>query len=162
VVDDPSSDGTRQRAEGSVVRCSGEECVSLSGGSIERSEWASVDAPICSGDSGGPALDEQGRVFGVASRGDPNCEIAVYGDVSNWAPFIVEAAVDAAIAGEYSPPDWVDSSGFAPNSGDDGGCVLSSTRRSSTGQAALSTAVVLSVAWIVRRSRTRPPSADRR
>jgi hypothetical protein len=162
VVDDPSSDGTRQRAEGSVVRCSGEECVSLSGGSIERSEWASVDAPICSGDSGGPALDEQGRVFGVASRGDPNCEIAVYGDVSNWAPFIVEAAVDAAIAGEYSPPDWVESSGFAPNSGDDGGCVLSSTRRSSTGQAALSTAVVLSVAWIVRRSRTRPPSADRR
>ena len=31
---------------------------------------------------GGPALDEQGRVFGVASRGDQDCGVAVYGDVS--------------------------------------------------------------------------------
>jgi hypothetical protein len=82
--DDPASDGTRQRADGSAVRCSREDCVTLSDGAIRSSEWASVDAPICSGDSGGPALDDEGRVFGVASRGDLDCEIAVYGDVSSW------------------------------------------------------------------------------
>jgi hypothetical protein len=106
--EDPGSDGTRQRADGSVVRCSREDCVALSDGAIRSSEWASVDAPICSGDSGGPALDEQGRVFGVASRGDLDCEIAVYGDVSSWAPFIVDTALDAAVLGDYAAPDWAD------------------------------------------------------
>jgi Trypsin len=103
---DPGSDGTRQRAEGSVVRCSREDCVALSDGAIRSSEWASVDAPICSGDSGGPALDEFGRVFGVASRGDLDCEIAVYGDVSSWAPFIIDTALDAADLGGYQPAAW--------------------------------------------------------
>jgi hypothetical protein len=106
--EDPGSDGTRQRAEGSVVRCSREDCVALSDGAIRSSEWASVDAPICSGDSGGPALDEQGRVFGVASRGDLGCEIAVYGDVSSWAPFIVDTALEAAVLGDYEAPAWAD------------------------------------------------------
>jgi hypothetical protein len=105
-VGDPASDGTRQRADGSVVRCSGEDCVTLSDGAIRSSEWASVDAPICSGDSGGPALDSAGRVFGVASRGDTGCEIAVYGDVSSWGPFIQETALDAAAVGGYSAPAW--------------------------------------------------------
>jgi trypsin len=104
--DDPGSDGTRQRAEGSVVRCSREECVGLSAGAIRSSEWASVDAPICSGDSGGPALDEQGRVFGVASRGDLNCEVAVYGDVSSFGEFIIDTALDAATLGNYPAPAW--------------------------------------------------------
>lgn len=103
---DPGSDGTRQRAEGSAVRCSRDDCVALSDGAIRSSEWASVDAPICSGDSGGPALDGTGRVIGVASRGDLDCEIAVYGDVSSWGAFIVDAAVDAAEIGGYAPPDW--------------------------------------------------------
>lgn len=104
--EDPASDGTRQRADGSAVRCSREDCVTLSDGAIRSSEWASVNAPICSGDSGGPALDEQGRVFGVASRGDLDCGIAVYGDVSSWAPFIIDTALDAAELGDYAPPDW--------------------------------------------------------
>lgn len=105
-VGDPSSDGTRQRADGSIVRCSRADCVTLSDGSIRDSEWASVDAPICSGDSGGPALDDRGRVFGVASRGDVGCEIAVYGDVSMWAPFIQDTALDAANLGGYTAPTW--------------------------------------------------------
>jgi len=103
---DPGSDGTRQRAEGSVVRCSRGDCLALSDGAIRSSEWASVDAPICSGDSGGPALDEQGRVIGVASRGDLDCEIAVYGDVSSWAPFIIDTALAAADIGGYEPAAW--------------------------------------------------------
>jgi hypothetical protein len=150
-VDDPTSDGTRQRAEGSAVRCSGEECVSLSGGSIRSSEWASVDAPICSGDSGGPALDEQGRVFGVASRGDPNCEIAVFGDVSNWAPFIIDTALEAADAGDYSPPEWA-LEGLPPAGESSGGCSLAGAHGGSPARGFSLLTMIISTVWMVRRT----------
>jgi len=168
-VTDPSSDGTRQRANGSVVRCSGEACVTLSGGSIQASEWASVDAPICSGDSGGPALDGDGRVFGVASRGDPNCEIAVYGDVSNWAPFIVDTALSAALIGGYEAPAWADvavleNGNLANVSGDRGGCSMAAgaggTQRCLSSVSAL---VLVCAVWLFRQSRrrsVRSPSAS--
>jgi hypothetical protein len=130
-VDDPTSDGTRQRADGSAVRCSGQECVSLSGGSIRSSEWASVDAPICSGDSGGPALDEQGRVFG---------------DVSSWAPFLIDTALEAADAGGYSPPDWVlDAAPPSPHGS--GGCSLAGHAPAPARGLSLATMVVC-VAWM--------------
>jgi trypsin len=102
--EDPSSDGTRQRVDGSVVLCTGESCVS--NGTIRDSEWASRNAPVCSGDSGGPALDSAGRVFGVASRGDLDCEVAVYGDVSSWSTFIADTAMEAATLGRYRAPEW--------------------------------------------------------
>jgi hypothetical protein len=156
-VDDPSSDGTRQRADGSAVRCSGEACVSLSGGSIKKSEWASVNAPICSGDSGGPALDEQGRVFGVASRGDPDCEIAVYGNVANWAPFIVDAALEAADVGRYAPPEWARDASFTAETAGGDGCGLSvrSTHGSGPGLPMTCLSMLLWAAWGMRRARAR-------
>ena len=159
-LEDPSSDGTRQRADGSAVRCSGEECVTLSGGSIQSSEWASVDAPICSGDSGGPALDGQGRVIGVASRGDTNCEIAVYGDVSSWGPFIVDTALAAAVIGDYPPPEWtervpIDLQTRVAVSGDRGGCSLSMPAPPGAPGAGLGLLVVVSAGWTVRRLRSR-------
>jgi hypothetical protein len=156
--DDPSSDGTRQRANGSAVRCSGEDCVSLSGGSIRASEWASVDAPICSGDSGGPALDEQGRVFGVASRGDPNCEIAVYGDVSNWAPFIVDAALSAALIGDYDVPDWANEAALGSSdslsnvTGDRGGCSVTAAG-APPGHSSVAALMLVCAGWLLRRTR---------
>ncbi|HTV25646.1 MAG TPA: S1 family peptidase [Polyangiaceae bacterium] len=151
-VDDPSSDGTRQRADGSAVRCSGDECVSLSGGSIRSSEWASVDAPICSGDSGGPALDEEGRVFGVASRGDPACQIAVFGDVSNWAPFIVDTALAAAEAGDYAPPDWVLEADVPTAASDGGGCSIVAAQPQTVGRGLPLATMVLCAAWMLRRA----------
>jgi hypothetical protein len=160
VIDDPSSDGTRQRADGSAVRCSGEECVSLSGGSVTSSEWASVDAPICSGDSGGPALDEQGRVFGVASRGDPKCEIAVYGDVANWAPFIAATAIEAADLGDYPPPEWARGSAFDSGDGADG-CHLALARRGLADPCLLALSGVVCLGWVVRRALQGRRSAGR-
>lgn len=159
-IDDPSSDGTRQRANGSAVRCAGEACVSLSGGAIHATEWASLDAPICSGDSGGPAIDEQGRVFGVASRGDPNCEIAVYGDVSNWAPFIVDTALSAAQIGGYEPPEWADegvleSGNLANVSGDRGGCSVAPRGGAAPGASSIVALVLVCSAWLVRTRRSR-------
>lgn len=157
-VEDPASDGTRQRADGSAVRCTGDECVSLSGGSIRSSEWASMNAPICSGDSGGPALDEHGRVFGVASRGDPGCEIAVYGDVSNWGPFIVDTAIEAAELGDYPEPAWtreayrVQSEAAAAA---EGGCSVASAAPRRAGLSSLLASVLLFGACLSRRWRAR-------
>jgi hypothetical protein len=174
--DDPASDGTRQRADGSAVRCSREDCVTLSDGAIRSSEWASVDAPICSGDSGGPALDDEGRVFGVASRGDLDCEIAVYGDVSSWAPFIVDTALDAAELGHYAAPSWATEDGASDRADDSpeaaleavsgaqpgptsasGGCSAGGApvdRR--LGHAWLIAAVVVCLGWLQRRRRQFP------
>jgi hypothetical protein len=159
---DPRSDGTRQRAEGSVVRCSREDCVALSDGAIRSSEWASVDAPICSGDSGGPALDEQGRVIGVASRGDLDCEIAVYGDVSSWAPFIIDTALDAAQIGGYEPAAWTSGPEVpapSPEQGRTGnlsngsatGCSLGSATGGNTGHVLWASLLIPCLAWMRRR-----------
>jgi len=153
---DPASDGTRQRAEGSAVRCTGDECVSLSGGSIRSSEWASMNAPICSGDSGGPALDEEGRVFGVASRGDPGCEIAVYGDVSSWGPFIVDTALEAASLGGYADPEWTQEEYLEhsePRAAAEGGCSLGGRGASGAGLSSLTAGVLLFGACMLRRAR---------
>lgn len=156
-VEDPASDGTRQRADGSAVRCSGDECVSLSGGSIRSSEWASMNAPICSGDSGGPALDEDGRVFGVASRGDPGCEIAVYGDVSNWGPFIVDTAIEAADLGGYAEPAWTREAYRAQSEPEAsaGGCSVVGPASRGAGLSSLVASVLLFGACLSRRSRVR-------
>jgi MYXO-CTERM domain-containing protein len=161
--DDPASDGTRQRADGSVVRCSREDCVELSDGAIRSSEWASVDAPICSGDSGGPALDEQGRVFGVASRGDLDCEIAVYGDVSSWAPFIADTALAAAEIGGYEPAAWAaegasmevaESQITGTASQESSGCSVASGATQAQGRFALAALLLPCLAWLTRRRRS--------
>jgi hypothetical protein len=156
--DDPASDGTRRRAEGSVVRCSREDCVSLSDGAIRSSEWASIDAPICSGDSGGPALDLDGRVFGVASRGDLDCEVAVYGDVSSWGAFIIDTGRDAAMLGDYDAPEWTfadptiaESSASSPSSEAGGGCGMRAASSRGVRGYPLAAAVLFSLGWLRRR-----------
>jgi len=72
---------------------------------IKTSEWA-ANAPICSGDSGGPALDAEGRVIGIASRSDEPCAVGLYSAVASWQDMIVEAGQDAAELGGYDPPAW--------------------------------------------------------
>lgn len=61
---------------------------------------------VCSGDSGGPALDADGKVIGVVSRGSDPCETPIYGSVASFRDFIVETAFDAAAAGGYPPAFW--------------------------------------------------------
>jgi hypothetical protein len=62
---------------------------------------------VCEGDSGGPALDAEGRVVGVASRTGQNCTYAIYSAVSPWGDWIVEVATRAFSLGDYDAPEWL-------------------------------------------------------
>lgn len=110
--------GQRLRVQDLRVACVGgtTECDRIS---ASDTEWAAL-SPVCGGDSGGPALDEVGRVIGVASRGDEVCSAAVYTHPSAYAQLIRTAAGDAADSGGYAPPDWVEQNPVdagAPDSG---------------------------------------------
>ena len=110
-ITDPDDDsgetfGQRLRVQDLRVACVGgsAECDRLS---ATDSEWAAL-SPVCGGDSGGPALDDAGRVIGVASRGDEDCRAALYTHPSAYAALIRSAAEDAARRRGQSPPDWAD------------------------------------------------------
>src|SRR6185369_3211784 len=90
--------------EGLSVACEPGSC----GDGVESTEFRG-ETGICSGDSGGPALDSDGKVLGVVSRGGPDCSEPVYGSVTAWRDFIVQTATDAAALGNYEAPFWVTS-----------------------------------------------------
>lgn len=95
--------GRRMRFDDGSVYCLGgtTDCA----GYAEPREFI-ADAPTCSGDSGGPGIDGDNRVIGVVSRGDALCSIAIYTEVSAFAPLIRATALDAAELGGYPPPSW--------------------------------------------------------
>jgi MYXO-CTERM domain-containing protein len=76
------------------------------GEGVESTEFRG-ETGICSGDSGGPALDADGKVVGVVSRGGPDCSTPVYSTVTAWHDFIIDTAKDAAKLGGYAAPFWV-------------------------------------------------------
>lgn len=111
-TDDQGSGAFERRERGSLlVKCDGASC---GVGQIKATEWLG-DQGICSGDSGGPALDESEQVIGVVSRGGAGCTTPIYGDVSAWAEWIRATAVHAADEGGYAPPPWA--GGETPSTG---------------------------------------------
>jgi MYXO-CTERM domain-containing protein len=94
--------GHRMGVNDARVFCNGLACDS---DAVLEGEFL-ADSPVCSGDSGGPALDRNGRVSGVASRGDAQCSIAIYGSVAPWRDFIIEKTLTAAASGHYTAPAW--------------------------------------------------------
>ena len=61
---------------------------------------------ICSGDSGGPALDAEGKIIGIVSRGSDPCATPIYSELAPWADFITQTVLDAAAQGGYRAPFW--------------------------------------------------------
>ncbi len=110
--------GTRQRFDTSSVYCVGDSCPVAA--AAEADEFVG-NSPVCSGDSGGPALDTEGRVFGVTSRGDSACTYALYSNVASWADFVRNTALDAAAAAGYNPPSWATAGTVKLPGADDGG-----------------------------------------
>jgi len=131
--EDEQSFGMRMRFDTSTVTCVGSKCPQLY--SAEDDEWVGK-SPVCSGDSGGPALDAEGRVFGVTSRGDDECTFAIYSDVANWADFVRSTAVVAAKSGGYTPASWVTGKGSSGAGGAGGANGSAGTGATTSGGAA--------------------------
>lgn len=96
------STGSRMQLDGLTIACEPGSC----GEGVESTEFRG-ERGICSGDSGGPALDADGKVVGVVSRGGPDCSTPVYSTVTAWQDFITETAKEAAELGGYEAPFWV-------------------------------------------------------
>lgn len=84
------------------VRCLSDECQQFG---VAPTEFMGT-AGICSGDSGGPALDSAGRVIGLVSRGSDPCATPIYTQVAPWRDFITETVLEAAASAGYQPPFW--------------------------------------------------------
>ncbi|HVJ18019.1 MAG TPA: trypsin-like serine protease [Polyangiaceae bacterium] len=118
-IQDPADEysntfGQRMRFDDGAVYCLG--------GSPECGDYAGdrefiADAPTCSGDSGGPAIDSNNRVMGVVSRGDDMCSLAIYTEVSAFSSLIRSTAGNAAALGGYPPPPWADAPTELPDAG---------------------------------------------
>lgn len=116
VGDQAGGSGQRRRRDDLGVQCVHQACSVVPG--VTEAEWIG-QAGVCSGDSGGPALDAAGRVIGVVSRGGQDCSFPVYGSVYAWRTWIIETAVRAAEVGQYEAPLWAqgwptDPSFYAP------------------------------------------------
>jgi MYXO-CTERM domain-containing protein len=116
VNEDGNSTGSRMQRDGLSIDCQPGSC----GSGVESTEFRG-ETGICSGDSGGPALDADGKVVGVVSRGGPDCSTPVYGTVTAWRDFLTKTADEAAKLGGYQAPFWV-TTGFSdppelPNDG---------------------------------------------
>ena len=94
--------GDRRRRDGLFIDCVSESCPTAY---VKATEWVG-DQGICSGDSGGPALDGLNRVTGVVSRGPAGCEDPVYGSIYRWAQWIKDSTLYAAQLGGYPTPPW--------------------------------------------------------
>jgi hypothetical protein len=121
-VDDTGAGVRRERAGLKASCIEGDSDCSLSLGS----EWEG-QAGVCEGDSGGPALDGQNRVLGVASRSvfdgadGELCLTPVYSAVAGWADFIRGGALRAAELGNYQPAKWVTARPINSGGGGSGG-----------------------------------------
>lgn len=102
-----NSSGYRRRRDQLYVDCAEEACPPDP--QMRDSEWLG-DTGICSGDSGGPAVDLAQRVVGVTSRGGPQCSWPIYGSTHSWGDWIKETVRHAAELGGYEAPpyanDW--------------------------------------------------------
>jgi len=88
--------GIRMHLEDRVVRCLGSDCTVP----MAATEFGGDDG-VCLGDSGGPALDRQGRVFGIASRSAAGCETPVYTSLPAFADWLDPLLDEAAEFGGY-------------------------------------------------------------
>jgi hypothetical protein len=96
--------GIRRAVSDVEVLCGPDDCDSPQ--LLTNTEFVS-DQGACEGDSGGPALDSDERVVGVASRTNEECTFAVYSAVAPWSNWIVDIAERALSQGDYDAPDWL-------------------------------------------------------
>lgn len=102
---DGRGSGVRRSLANRVVQCNGNDCPNYT--SVQTSEFYGSDG-TCQGDSGGTALDEDGRVIGALSRGPAGCAGSIYSGVYKWSNWMREIGGAAASSGGYAAPFWVE------------------------------------------------------
>jgi trypsin len=129
--------GIRRAISGVQVVCGADQCQAP--GVLTDTEFVGEQG-VCEGDSGGPALDADSRVVGVASRTGQDCAFAIYSAVSPWRDLIVETAERAATLGRYTAPDWAvaapDDSATGDGTSDSSGDIAANGDTDTTGQIA--------------------------
>ncbi len=100
--------GTRRALSNVEVVCGASQCDEPD--VLTNTEFLGEQA-VCEGDSGGPALDADGRVVGVASRTGQDCTWAIYSAVTPWRDWIIDVANRAVTFGDYDTPEWLSTAG---------------------------------------------------
>jgi hypothetical protein len=163
----PGSDGLRRSRSGLTIFALGEV---RAAGRIKSTanDWV-ADLGPCGGDSGAPALDSNGAVIGVMSRGNPTvCRQMIYTQVTPFHAWAKETVIAAAGRAGIPVASWaadqiVDAGTDAGiDTGDDGGTPITLPAASLTGQAAGCSSVpggalLAALATLRRRRRGRHP-----
>ncbi len=101
--------GYRHERDGLVVACVGSGCTleGLDNAPAVTEGELEGQTGLCGGDSGGPAVDVNGLLFGVTSRADASsCITPIYSRVDSHAAWLQAEAVKAASEGSYELPAW--------------------------------------------------------
>jgi len=96
--------GIRRSRTNIQVLCGAEQCGAPD--VLKDTEFLGEEG-ACEGDSGGPALDADGQVLGVASRTGQDCTWAIYSAVAPWQDWIVDVATRAETLGDYATQSWL-------------------------------------------------------
>lgn len=157
---DPGATGTglRRERDGLSVSCVEDACDAPS---AAPGEWRG-ETGICSGDSGGPAIDAEGRIAGVASRGKAGtCDAPTYTSVYRWRDWLgavvskAAAEPDGKPPSDNKPPPSTEPTA-APSPAADEGCSVVASGRPSPIDGALGACAALAFAslrWARRRAR---------
>jgi len=102
--------GYRHRRDGLVVQCVGSKGCNLIGpdhATLVEDDELMGQTGLCGGDSGGPAVDANGLLFGVTSRADAtDCTTPVYSRIDSHADWLRAQATRAASDGDYPLASW--------------------------------------------------------
>lgn len=113
--------GTRRFKTDLLAYCVGAACPLP----VPETEWVGAKDSFCQADSGGAALDLDGKVIGVVSRGQDPCATPILANLSEWKSWIMELGSSAATDGAYAPPFWavtgISDPPPEPDAGDDAG-----------------------------------------
>jgi hypothetical protein len=126
------------------------------------SEWTADKGP-CGGDSGSPAIDTEGRIVGVMSRGAPTlCENMTYGRVDVIADWLRESVRQASVDASLEVPAWAakpaDTTAAAPAAAPDSGCAIAPATRGDESHRARTFLFVVLAGMIAMRARSRRAS----
>lgn len=96
--------GTRRvLGEVSVACVGGVDCTIPE---VQETEWVATDGAFCRSDSGAPAIDADGNVIGVISKGINPCSTPILSSTYAFRDWIRAVGVMAAEEGDYPSPAW--------------------------------------------------------